>query len=51
LAWDELRSRQWRLDDELTGDVYERDGSEMRDSGLYVDLAPWQCHVFHMRAL
>jgi hypothetical protein len=51
VAWDELRSRQWRLDDELTGDVYEREGSEMRDSGLYVDLAPWQCHVFHMRAL
>ena len=20
----------------------------MRDSGLYVDLAPWQCHVFKL---
>ena len=49
--WDELRSRQWRLDDGLSGDAYERDGNEMRDSGLHVDLAPWQCHVFHMRAL
>ncbi len=51
VGWDELRSRQWRLDDELTADVYERDGNEMRDSGLYVDLAPWQCHVFEVRAL
>ena len=45
------RSRQWRLDDGLSGDVYDRDGNEMRDSGLYVDLAPWQCHLFRARAL
>ena len=51
VSWDELRSGLWRLDDRLSGDVYERDGNEMRDSGLYVDLAPWQCHIFHMRAL
>src|SRR6185295_17234089 len=49
--WDELRSRQWRLDDGLSGDAYERDGNEMRNSGLHVDLAPWQCHVFQVRAL
>ena len=51
MSWDELRGATWRLDDGLSGDVYERDGNEMRDSGLYVDLAPWQCHIFHMRAL
>ena len=51
LPWDELRSGRWRLDDGLSGDVYERDGNEMRNGGLYVDLAPWQCHLFQVRAL
>jgi hypothetical protein len=51
VPWDELRGRRWRLDDDLSGESYERDGNEMRDSGLYVDLAPWQCHVFQVRAL
>jgi len=51
LAWDELRGTDWRLDDLLSGDTYDRDGNEMRESGLYVDLGPWQCHVFHLRAL
>ena len=51
VPWDDLSAAQWRLDDGLSGDVYDRDGNEMRDSGLYVDLAPWQCHIFHMRAL
>jgi len=50
VSWDELRGATWRLDDGLSGDVFERDGNEMRDSGLYVDLAPWQGHIFHMRA-
>jgi Alpha amylase, catalytic domain len=49
VPWDELRDTKWRLDDELSGDVYERDGSEMRDSGLYFDLGPWRCHVFQVR--
>ena len=50
VPWDELRGTQWRLDDELSGDTYDRDGNEMRDTGLYVDLGPWQCHVFQVRA-
>ena len=50
VSWDELRGATWRLDDDLSGDVYDRDGNEMRDIGLYVDLAPWQCHIFQVRA-
>ena len=50
VPWDELRGKQWRLDDELSGGTYDRDGNEMRDTGLYVDLGPWQCHVFQVRA-
>ncbi len=48
VPWNELRGATWRLDDELSGDVYDRDGNEMRDTGLYVDLAPWRCHVFRV---
>jgi hypothetical protein len=48
VPWDELRATAWRLDDRLSGQTYDRDGTEMRDSGLYVDLAPWQCHVFQL---
>jgi hypothetical protein len=32
----------------LSGAIYVRSGDEMREAGLYVDLAPWQCHVFEM---
>jgi len=51
VPWDELRAKEWLLDDLLSDVSYERSGSEMRDAGLYVDLKPWQCHFFQMRAL
>ena len=28
----------------LSGDVFERDGNELNDPGLYVDLKPWSYH-------
>ena len=51
VPWDELRGKQWRLSDVLSGESYDRSGDEMRDAGLYVELAPWQCHLFHVRML
>jgi hypothetical protein len=50
VPWDELRGKQWRLTDALSGDVYDRSGDEMREAGLYVDLQPWQCHLLEVRA-
>jgi hypothetical protein len=50
LPWDELRGRAWRLDDLLSGDAYDRSGDEMRDVGLYVELGPWQCHLYRLSA-
>ena len=50
VPWDELRGKQWRLNDVLSGESYDRSGDEMRDAGLYVDLGPWNCHLFQMRA-
>lgn len=51
VPWDELKGKQWCLNDVLSGETYDRDGTEMRDAGLYVDLGPWKCHVFQVCAL
>jgi hypothetical protein len=40
----QLTGRSWRLVDLLSGDVFERDGDEMTDPGLFVDLKPWGFH-------
>jgi len=46
LCGDELSGRMWQLTDLFTNEVYERYGSEMMQSGLFVDLAPWGVHFF-----
>ena len=51
VPWDALRASEWRLNDRLSGQTYDRDGNDMRDNGLYVDLGPWQSHVFQVTAL
>jgi len=51
VPWDELRGKEWRLNDVLSGEKYDRNGNEMRDAGLYVDLKPWECHIFRLHAL
>ncbi len=45
LPWTDIGSAVWRLEDRLSGQVFERDGGELREDGLYVDLGPWRCHV------
>jgi hypothetical protein len=42
--WDDTPGGSWRLRDEFTSQVYERDGDEMRLHGLYVDLPAWGFH-------
>ena len=51
VPWDEFMGRTCRLTDVLSGDVYDRSGDEMRDSGLYVDLGPWGFHFFSVNLL
>jgi hypothetical protein len=46
LPWEELKGRSWRLIDLFTGAVYGRNGEEMCDPGLYVDLPAWEFHFF-----
>jgi hypothetical protein len=50
VKWDELRGKQWRLNDVLSGESYGRNGNEIRDAGLYVDLKPWGFHFFRVQA-
>ena len=45
LGWLDPGERLWRLRDALTWDVYERDGRELGDPGLFVDLGPWGIHL------
>jgi hypothetical protein len=49
--WDEIRGKTWRLVDALSGATYDRNGDEMRDPGLYVDLGPWNYHFFRLHRL
>ncbi|RNC68231.1 MAG: hypothetical protein ED859_10825 [Desulfuromonadales bacterium] len=47
----QLRDTMWRPDDRLSGETFERSGNDMRDAGLYVELGPWECHLFQVRAV
>ena len=50
VPWEDLGGRTWRLIDTLAGGTYDRSGDEMWGAGLYVDLAPWQCHLFRLES-
>lgn len=44
LPWDGLRDRTWRLVETLNWECYVRDGDELSEQGLFVDLEPWHYH-------
>jgi glycosidase len=48
LPFSELGSCRWRLQDLLGDSQYDRDGGELRSHGLYLDMSPWQYHVFEI---
>lgn len=49
LPWEELSRGEWLLEDLLGGETYRREGSKIFREGLFVDLAPWQAHLFLFR--
>ena len=49
LPFPEFRAKQVRLTDVMGPEVYDRDGSELVDNGLYVDHAPWHFNVFELQ--
>jgi hypothetical protein len=50
LPWNDLAGRRWRLLDLLSGDDFTRDGGQLADPGLYVELPPGQCSLLAVRA-
>lgn len=42
---------RWRLVDALGSEIYEREGRELSDPGLYIDLAAWRYNVFRLEAI
>ncbi|MFZ0459826.1 MAG: alpha-amylase family glycosyl hydrolase [Rhodoplanes sp.] len=44
LPWDDLRDHTWRLVETLNWECYVRDGDELSEQGLFVELDPWRYH-------
>ena len=51
LPFPDLGGHLWRLADLLGPYTYDRDGGDLAGRGLYLDLAPWQYHVFALTGL
>lgn len=51
LQFNDLYKVHWRLTDLLNEVSYDRDGDDLHFVGLYMDMQPWQYHVFEMRRL
>ncbi len=45
-----LAGQPWQLRDWLGTDVYQREGDDLNARGLYLNVPPWQCHVFEVKA-
>jgi glycosidase len=48
LPFPELREKRVVLTDRMGDEVYDRDGGDLTDRGLYIDHAPWQINVFEI---
>lgn len=46
LPWPDLAQQNWVFEDRLAGQSYERNGDELLNMGLYVDLPSWGRHIF-----
>jgi len=48
LPFPEIKNRSVRLKDSLSSACYIREGNELFERGLYLDLEPWSYHVFDL---
>ena len=51
VPWAGACGGKWMLVDVISGETYQRDGSEMSSPGLYVELRPWSYHFFEALCL
>jgi Alpha amylase, catalytic domain len=49
LPWDNLAGKSWHLTDVLSGDTFNREGDELRATGLYVDVPAWRFHFLRFQ--
>jgi hypothetical protein len=47
----DLEGAYWRLHDVMGKAVYDRNGDELFHKGLFLDMQPWQFHVFELKKL
>ena len=48
LPFADLGNSQWRLQDQMNNDAYDREGNDLQSRGLYLDMLPWQASVFSL---
>ena len=46
LPFPEMKNHSVRLKDLLSSVLYTREGNDLLDRGLYLDMQPWSYHVF-----
>jgi hypothetical protein len=46
VPWGDIHGETWVLSDALSEATYDRAGDEIQNQGLYVELGPWNCHLF-----
>jgi hypothetical protein len=51
LPFTNLTGAHWRLKDLLNEVHYDRDGNDLQAGGLYLDIHPWQYHVFNLEKI
>jgi glycosidase len=51
LPFADLDGGSWRLQDLLADISYDRDGHDLKSRGLYLDVPPWQTHIFSLSKL
>jgi hypothetical protein len=51
LPFENMSGNQWRLQDQLGEAIYDRAGGTLVSQGLYLDVPPWQTHIFSLTKL
>jgi hypothetical protein len=46
LPFADLEGREWRLQDQLGAETYDRGGADLEARGLFLDMRPWQACAF-----
>ncbi len=49
LPWNDLQGKRWQLSELLSEAAYEREGTELAGSGLFVALDGWRWHLVSLR--